>query len=514
MAILRTVKSLKDSPQDDAMRVKGVTSLDSKGSLLTEIFNNTHMQIVYLDIDFNYVRVNRAYADACRFSPEYFAGKNLFHLYPHLENVAIFRKVRETGEAFSVSEKPFSFPSQPERGVVYCDWSLRPLLDAKGEMQGLLFYLLDVTERVRGRQRLVDSERQYRELVENANNLIMRITPDLRITFFNEYAQRFSGYSANEVIGKSVVGTLVPAIDSEGRDLRKMTETILANPELYGSHDNENICKDGRRVRIHWSNRAIRNELGEVVEVLCVGTDITERYGLKREAEIYRRRLRRLTDRLAVAEEQERRRLSSHIHDTVVQTLSLSNIRLGGIRTSADAAGLSDVCEKVDRVRALLETGILECRNLMADLTPPLLYEIGLGSALRHFADKQQELHGQAIFVEVDDRLNALDPARRGLFFQSAREFIMNALRHAGPCEIGVRVSVDGTGAVLEVHDTGIGFDPTSDALFVVADDGGFGLFNIRERIHALGGQFDIQSAPGRGATVRVSVPLPVGSGE
>lgn len=498
---------MKGKPTKALLAIQDLTELHRTGALLSEIFNNTHMQIVYLDTDFNFVRVNRAYAEACRHDPDFFTGKNLFELHPNPENEAIFRRVRDTGETFSISEKPFQFPQQPERGVIYRDWSLHPLTDAGGEMEGILFCLLDATERVVVRQQLIDSERQYRELVENANSIILRITPDYRILFFNEYAQNFFGYSTGEVLGQTVFDTIIPEVDSGGQDLRKMMEEITAHPEIHGTNENENICKDGRRVRVHWSNRAIRDAQGDVSEILCVGTDITERHRLECEARLYRRRLRRLADRLATVEEQERHRISTHLHDTVIQTLSLSNIRLGGVQAAVDAAGLTDVLKKVETVRKLLVAGIAECRGLMADLAPPLLYEVGIGSALRDFASKQQEVYGQDITVEADDQLNGLDNARRGLLFQSAREFVMNAMKHAGPCRIAIRVSMTGANAMVEVRDTGIGFDPATANLFEADDDGGFGLFNIRERVHSLGGRVHIESSPGQGTTACIVVP-------
>ncbi len=98
---------------------------------------------------------------------------------------------------------------------------------------GQLHVLLDVTPRVHARQALAESERKYRELVENSNSIIMRITPDHDITFFNEFAQQFFGCSEGEVLGKNVVGTIVPETGSTGRDMRKMTRNITAQPEVY-----------------------------------------------------------------------------------------------------------------------------------------------------------------------------------------------------------------------------------------------------------------------------------------
>lgn len=84
----------------------------------------------------------------------------------------------------------------------------------------------------------------------------------------------------------------------------------------------------------------------------------------------------------------------------------------------------------------------------------------------------------------------------------------MNAMKHAGPCQIAIRVILTDTNAMVEVRDTGIGFDPATANLFEADDDGGFGLFNIRERVHSLGGQIDIESSPGLGTTARIVVSI------
>jgi len=386
--------------------------------------------------------------------------------------------------------------------------SLTMIHDQRQTAVGIVLTLRDITPLIEAQQQLRDSEEKYRELVENANSIIMRITPDHVVTFFNEYAQGFFGYSADEIVGRNVIGTIVPERDSEGRDLKQMTAEITAHPELHGANDNENMCKDGRRVWVHWSNRAIRDERGEVREILCVGTDITERRRLTQQAQAYRERLRGLAERLAATEEQERRRVSTQIHDTVIQTLSLGNIRLGGLREAIQAAGMDDACEKIDRVRKLLDTGIAECRGLMAELTPPLLYEVGLGPALHDFVEKQNRLHEREIALDEDDSPEPLDDARRGLLFQCARELLANALKYAGPCEIRVRLFGDENQAGVEVRDNVDGFDSDRSDLYTSDEKGGFGLFSIRERLQGLGGRLEIESAPGRGATARVVVPL------
>ena len=98
------------------------------------------------------------------------------------------------------------------------------------------------------------------------------------MTFFKEFAQRFFGYSEQEILGKNVVGTIVPLVESTtGRDLRLMIEDVAVHPDRYASNINENMRCGGERVWIAWPNKPILDENGRVVEVLCVGNDITER---------------------------------------------------------------------------------------------------------------------------------------------------------------------------------------------------------------------------------------------
>jgi PAS domain S-box-containing protein len=121
------------------------------------------------------------------------------------------------------------------------------------------------------------SEAKYRELVESANSIIMRRDVTGHITFFNEFAQDFFGYSKDEILGRNVIGTIVPEVERSGRDLKEMIEDIGKHPERYTNNENENMRANGERVWIAWTNKPIRDEHGQITEILCIGNDITER---------------------------------------------------------------------------------------------------------------------------------------------------------------------------------------------------------------------------------------------
>ena len=130
-------------------------------------------------------------------------------------------------------------------------------------------------ERMRIIAALEESEEKFRTLVENANSIILRFNSDGTITFANPYALSFFGFSKEELFGENVIGSIVPEIDSNNRNLREMILDIPVHPELYKVNLNENMTHDGRRVWISWTNKVISAAGSEVIEVLSIGNDIT-----------------------------------------------------------------------------------------------------------------------------------------------------------------------------------------------------------------------------------------------
>jgi PAS domain S-box-containing protein len=121
------------------------------------------------------------------------------------------------------------------------------------------------------------SEQKYRELVMLANSIILRWSPDGRITFLNEFGQKFFGYTESEVIGRHVIGTIVPESESTGRDLKPLMDEICADPQRFERNINENIRRNGERVWIDWTNKVVLDDRGQIQEILSIGSDITDR---------------------------------------------------------------------------------------------------------------------------------------------------------------------------------------------------------------------------------------------
>ncbi len=154
-------------------------------------------------------------------------------------------------------------PTVPERQ----SFSITPL----SEIQRLEAELHQTRELLRA------SETKYRELVETASSIILRMDTKGYITFSNPFAHNFFGYSEDELLGKHVVGTVVPERDSSGRDLAAMMKDGCKSADRYSNNENENIRRNGERAWVSWINKSLYDEKGRLTEILCIGNDITRR---------------------------------------------------------------------------------------------------------------------------------------------------------------------------------------------------------------------------------------------
>jgi PAS domain S-box-containing protein len=144
--------------------------------------------------------------------------------------------------------------------------------EAKGSIEDLHGTLSELEA---SRDAFKASEERYRALVENARGIVLTFTPDLEITYWNEFAEEFFGFKREEILGRSLIGTIVPKEESTGRDLEDLLKRIAADPNAFASNINQNVTKDGRRVWVAWTNRPVLDGHGRVSVVLSHGTDVT-----------------------------------------------------------------------------------------------------------------------------------------------------------------------------------------------------------------------------------------------
>ncbi len=154
-----------------------------------------------------------------------------------------------------------------------------PIRDSTGAIVGGIESVRDMTERKRAEEALRARLEQTRALVQNAQAVILQFDPDLTITYWNDYAAKFFGFTREEAMGANLLDTIVPRTESSGRDLGVLIREIAHDPNLYAANINENLTKAGGRVWVAWSNRPIVDAQGRLTGILSIGTDITQLKG-------------------------------------------------------------------------------------------------------------------------------------------------------------------------------------------------------------------------------------------
>lgn len=344
------------------------------------------------------------------------------------------------------------------------------------------------------------SEARFRRLVEGTHAIVIEADAEGRITFVNEAAKRVLGYATP--LGGTPEAFLASGELEASRD-RMMR---LARGEELDLYRVETKRVDGSPVVLLVSSKASFDVEGHFAGVTATATDITDldltHRELQRTSEALRasdQDRRHLLAQLIRAEELERSRIASEIHDGSIQTLSAGRLRLGAIADELDEPERREMLREVDHT---LLRAAQELRELVFDLRPPSLDESGLPSALREYLDQLHAIHGIEIDLEVLDTPE-LPPEIAGTAYRIAREAVSNAQKHSGADRIDVVVATSGRGLVVRVRDDGRGFDP--DAELTGAH---FGLSLMKERAEATGGSLRIDSSSDRGTRIECEIPL------
>jgi PAS domain S-box-containing protein len=264
-------------------------ALADQSRLLESFFTYTITPLVFLDREFHYIRVNEAYARSCHRNIADFAGHSHFEYFPNPENEAIFRKVVETKEPHHTLATPFLFPSHPEWGTSYWNWTLTPLSDERGEVSFLVFSLEDVTERTRATNALLESEERFRALTENTSDWIWEVDADQRYTYVSPRVTDLFGYEVDQVLGKSPFDLMPPEEARRVRDLR--APLIESRSPLKGMVSTAQ-CADGQLVVLETNAVPVFTRNGQFCGYYGIDRDVTRRMlaqeTLRRSEERYR----------------------------------------------------------------------------------------------------------------------------------------------------------------------------------------------------------------------------------
>lgn len=238
-------------------------------------------------------------------------------------------------------------------------------------------------------------------------------------------------------------------------------------------------------------------ELIEANENLQV--EIKVRKEVEKKLLVYQKQLQSLSSQILLIEEREKRRIASELHDCIGQTLALTKIKLGLLGKLSESVESKKI---IDETIQLVEETIKGTRTLTFELSPPILYELGLRQAIQWLVDQFSEQHGITIRLEKYERDISSDKTIRFILFQAVRELLINIVKHAKATGVDVTMSLVNDNLKIVIEDNGIGFSEDAKAYT------GYGLFNIRERINHINGHFEVKSIHSRGTRATIMVPL------
>ncbi|MFZ2656136.1 MAG: PAS domain S-box protein [Victivallales bacterium] len=396
----------------------------------------------------------------------------------------------------------------------------------------------DITERKETEKALHENERKYRELVEHANSIILRWTHDGRISYLNEFGQKFFGYSSGEIIGRHVMDTIVPSTDSGGHDMHKLMDQICADPVSFEQNINENMRRNGERAWIAWTNKIVLDQDGKVKEILSIGLDITARKRAVEELQEARatleRRVIERTEELAAAK--ERAESADRVKSAFLATMSHelrtplnSIIGFTGIILQELAGPLNPEQHKqLEMVRSsarhllALINDVLDISKIEAGQLDVKIEKFDLRASIAKVAGIVKPLaekNGLAMREEISQEIGMFnsDPRR---IEQILLNLLNNAVKFTERGEVTLKAELAEDKLRISVADTGIGIKPEDFSKlfqpFRQIDSGlsrqhegtGLGLAICRRLAEMLGGEINITSEWDKGSIFILTIPV------
>ena len=371
---------------------------------------------------------------------------------------------------------------------------------------GKMFYtviLRDITLRKRAEAALRDSEQRFRSLIEVSPEAIYIHEGDT-ITFVNKAAQvLFGAARPEELIGKSIYALFHPDVES---NVRQVMASLLACVPSTPILECKIVRLDGE-IRYVEVAASVFEDAGKRA---CQGImrDVTDRYLAQAELERSHDELRQLSIALETAQEEERKRIARELHDDLGQHLTVLKMDMSSVKaklrdTQTNAAVDAGVIEDIERMDGLLNHTVQSIRRISADLRPLLLDDLGLVTALEALVNQVSRSSNIHCSLRLDPHRLLIDQSLATPLYRIAQEALNNVVKHAQATEATITLHRDATNSlVLEVRDNGKGFVPWKSRKAV-----SFGLIGMRERVYALRGEILIESRPGGGTTIRVTIP-------
>ncbi len=374
----------------------------------------------------------------------------------------------------------------------------------------------DMIERKRAEEKLRSVSIYTRTLLEASLYPMVTISAEGKITDVNEASVRITGLPREQLIATDFSSYFTDTEKAREVYLRVYSDGFVHDYPLAIRH------VSGRVTYVLYNASIYRDEQGEVKGVFAAARDVTEQKraeaALKQahdelEVRVAERtaaleqaneQMKKVSFQLVWAEERERERIAGELHDQVGQSLLLAKMKLDALTHEISSDSVHTFAGEAS---SLLETSIHDIRSLTFRMRPPILDTSGIETALEWLCSSISNDYALKIDFTNDCEPMILSAEMRYSLYQAVRELLLNVVKHAKSDKAQLSVKVDSHNLHVHVVDNGVGFKhPDAHLKHVI--NGGYGLYNVQQRIEQMGGRFAIKSAPGIGTSVTLMVPF------
>lgn len=424
-------------------------------------------------------------------------GKTVKEVLPELESQGLFDfldNVYNTGKTFSANEMLVKFDLHGTGQLVdtYLNFIYQAHRDIGDNIDGIFFFAVDVTEQVLSRKKIEESEKQYRQIVETAQEGIWVIDENDRTTFVNKKLCDIFEYSEEEMLGRAIYDFT----DDEGKKLAA-TQMLKKRQGKSSAGNFKYISKSGKEIWTNISANPLFKEDNSYDGSLAMVTDITERILL--EKKLFDEQInsqKEITKAAINAQEKERTEIGQELHDNVNQLLTTTNLYLGHfLKNTGEEFPLLIKGQKY------LLAAIEDIRNLTKALVGPNENDIGLVESIDELISSILLIrHVQINFAHDTYSDQDSENGLKLVMYRIIQEQLNNILKHSGATHVTISIEHKDNCLSLLISDNGKGFDTASLR-------NGIGLKNIRHRAQIYNGEVTISSSPGNGCAVAVIFP-------